>query len=177
MEANPALSPHLSVGPPDLLIRATRIGDFEAVAALGDLPLFRAGTSRLPYQRPEQVKKWLENLNDDAMNLVAVLNGEIIGQAGIERQRGRRAHAAIVGLGVHDDHQGRGIGTALLRELVDAADNWYGIKRLELTVFADNFPAIHLYEKFGFEHEGVQRAFAFRSGAFADILNMARLRL
>jgi L-phenylalanine/L-methionine N-acetyltransferase len=46
-----------------------------------------------------------------------------------------------------------------------------------LTVFADNFPAIHLYEKFGFEHEGVQRAFAFRSGAYADILNMARLRL
>jgi L-phenylalanine/L-methionine N-acetyltransferase len=70
-----------------------------------------------------------------------------------------------------------GIGTALLRELVDAGDNCYGIKPLELTVFADNFPAIHLYEKFGFEHEGVQRAFAFRSGAFADILNMARLRL
>ena len=64
----------------------------------------------------------LENLNDDAMNLVAVLNGEIIGQAGIERQRGRRAHAAIVGLGVHDDHHrpGHRIGAAA-RTFVDAA--------------------------------------------------------
>ena len=108
MDANPALSPQLSVGPPDLLIRATRIGDFEAVAALGDLPLFRARTSRLAYQRPEQIRKWLENLKDDDMNLVAVLNKEIIGRAGIERQRGRPAHAAIIGLGVHDDYQGRG---------------------------------------------------------------------
>lgn len=40
------------------------------------------------------------------------------------------------------------LGTALMRELLDAADNWLGFKRLELTVFTDNAPAIRLYEKF-----------------------------
>jgi putative acetyltransferase len=174
---NAALSAAPLRRPPDLLIRAARVGDFEAITALSNLPLYRAGTNRLPYQRPEQARKWLENLADDAVNLVAVLDGEIVGQGGFERQRGRRSHAAILGLGVHDDHQGRGIGTALLEALLDAADRWHDIRRLELTVFADNRHAIHLYETFGFEHEGVLRAFAFRDGAYADVLNMARLRL
>ncbi len=78
---------------------------------------------------------------------------------------------------VHDDHVGKGIGTALLRELVDASDNWLGIKRLELVVFAENAPAIHLYEKFGFEQESVHRSYAFKCGSYVDAIGMARLRL
>ena len=64
-----------------------------------------------------------------------------------------------------------------MSELVGAADNWFGIKRLELAVFADNARAIRLYEKFGFETEGMQRAFAFRAGYYVDALRMARLQL
>jgi putative acetyltransferase len=44
-----------------------------------------------------------------------------------------------------------------MREIVDAADNWFDIKRLDLTVFTDNAAAIRLYEKFGFEPEGVTK--------------------
>ena len=51
-----------------------------------------------------------------------------------------------------------------------------GLKRIELTVFADNAAAIRLYEKFGFELEGTHRAYAYRDGQFADALCMARLR-
>ena len=77
---------------------------------------------------------------------------------------------------VHDDHCGRGIGTALVAALVDAADNWLNLKRLELTVYVDNEPAIRLYKTFGFEVEGTRRADAFRDGKFVDCLMMARLR-
>jgi putative acetyltransferase len=79
-------------------------------------------------------------------------------------------------MGVHDDHWGKGIATALMTELVDAADNWFAIKRLELAVFTDNARAIRLYERFGFQPEGVRRAFAFRAGQYADALSMARVR-
>lgn len=79
-------------------------------------------------------------------------------------------------MGVHDDFLGRGIGSALLAELIGAADDWLAIKRLELTVFTDNTPAIRLYEKFGFEMEGTLRAFAFRHGIYADVFAMARIR-
>ncbi|MET3648812.1 GNAT family N-acetyltransferase [Phyllobacterium ifriqiyense] len=68
------------------------------------------------------------------------------------------------------------LGSALIRELIDAADNWLGFKRLELTVYTDNAPAIRLYERFGFEREGIRRSYAFKAGAYVDALGMARLR-
>jgi putative acetyltransferase len=36
--------------------------------------------------------------------------------------------------------------------------------------------AIHLYEKSGFEQEGLLRNYAFRDGKYADVITMARLK-
>ena len=63
---------------------------------------------------------------------------------------------------VHDEFQRRGIGAALLAALIEAADRWFNLRRLELTVYVDNEPAIALYTKFGFVIEGTRRADAFR---------------
>jgi len=71
--------------------------------------------------------------------------------------------------------QGQGVGSALMVALLDWADNWARLLRLELTVFTDNPAAIALYKKFGFQIEGTHRAYALRNGAFADVLAMARL--
>jgi L-phenylalanine/L-methionine N-acetyltransferase len=160
-----------------LSIRATRVDDFEAVTRLINMPGFRAGTLRVPFQRAEDTRKWLEEQRPGNVSIVAVLDGEVVGQAGLERYVGRRSHAAGIGMGVHDDHCGKGIGTALLSELIDAADNWLQIRRIELSVYTDNEPAIRLYEKFGFEREGISRAYAFRAGNYVDAIAMARLRL
>ena len=162
---------------PGLQIRAARLDDCESLTALSNLPGYRAGTLRLPYQTVEETRKWLEAERKGSLDLVAVLDGQIAGSAGFNRYKGRRSHAAGIGLGVHDDFQGRGVGTALLAALLDAADNWHAIKRLELAVFTDNTRAIRLYQRFGFEAEGVQRAFAFRAGHYVDALGMARVRL
>jgi putative acetyltransferase len=79
-------------------------------------------------------------------------------------------------MGVHDDFTGRGIGSALLAAIVDSADNWLDIKRLELTVYTDNDIAIGLYKKFGFEQEGILKAFGFRAGTYVDAYAMGRVR-
>ncbi|KAF1042464.1 MAG: L-amino acid N-acetyltransferase AaaT [Herbaspirillum frisingense] len=157
-------------------IRSSRPEDAEGVMALASLPGFRFGTLRLPHQTLEQTRNWLATETPDSMHLLAVLDGKVIGQAGLRRFAGRRAHAAGLGLGVHDDYLGRGVGSALMRELVDVADKWLDIRRLELTVFTDNAAAITLYRKFGFEVEGTHRAYAFRDGRHVDALAMARLR-
>jgi putative acetyltransferase len=78
---------------------------------------------------------------------------------------------------VHDAYAGRGAGRALMQALIDQADRWLAYRRLELTVWTDNDRAIALYEAFGFEREGVLRAYAWRDGAYVDALAMARLRL
>jgi L-phenylalanine/L-methionine N-acetyltransferase len=71
-------------------------------------------------------------------------------------------------MAVHDDYQNRGIGTALMAAAIDLADNWLNLKRLELQVFTDNAPAIHLYEKFGFIIEGTHKADTFREGKYVE---------
>jgi hypothetical protein len=48
--------------------------------------------------------------------------------------------------------------------VIDLADNWLNLRRLGLTVFADNPRAIGLYESLGFQREGVMREFGFKPG-------------
>lgn len=159
-----------------LVIRAARVTDFEAVAAIGALPGFRHGTLRLPHRSPEETRRFLEGVKTNDLQLVAERDGAVLGSAGWTRFDGRRSHVAGIGMGVHDDHAGRGIGTALLAALVDAADRWYAVRRLILGVYTDNERAIALYRRFGFEDEGVARGDAFRDGRYVDVLQMARIR-
>ena len=86
------------------------------------------------------------------------------------------AHVGTVGLSVRTDYQDKGVGTALLRTLLELADNWLMLVRVELLVYADNQRAIHLYEKLGFEAEGRLRSNSIRDGRYEDDLIMARLR-
>ncbi len=160
-----------------LEVRAACPSDAEGIALIANLPGFRAGTLRLPFQSVEETRQWLEKPASGSISLVAVLDGKIVGNAGLRRHDGRQIHTGHIGMGVHDDFTGRGIGSTLFASLVDAADNWLAIKRLELTVYVDNGPAIGLYEKFGFETEGRLRAFAFRNGEYADAFAMARIRM
>jgi putative acetyltransferase len=159
-----------------LVIRATATADVPALCALANDPGYRWGTLRLPYQTVEETARWFSGLTPGDHALVAELDGEVVGNAGLHRQRGRRQHVAVLGMGVRDAVRCRGIGSALLAALIDLADNWLDLRRLELTVFHDNAAAIALYGRNGFVTEGVLRSYAFRDGSYVDALMMARLR-
>ena len=157
-------------------IRAMRASDIEAVTAFINLPGFRHGTLRLPFQTVEETRQRFESMPRGNVSVVAELDGKQVGDAHLMLYQGRRAHVASIGMGVHDDFTGRGIGSALMEAIVDTADNWLNIKRLELTVYTDNAAAIALYEKFGFEKEGLLKAFGFRAGEYVDAYAMARIK-
>ena len=162
--------------PPGLVIRAAATADVPALCALANEPGYRWGTLRLPFESLEETSRRFARMGPEDHLLLAELDGEVLGDAGLYRQRGRRRHVAGLGIGVRDAWQRRGIGTALLTAAINLADNWLDLRRLELTVFADNVAAIALYTRFGFVREGEQRAFAFRDGSYVDALFMARLR-
>lgn len=160
----------------DISVRAARLEDAEAIWRLQSQPGYRHGTLRLPFPALESVKARLSSPDPNQILLVAEHEGEVLGNAGLRRFEGRRAHAGEIGMGVDDRFNGRGIGSALLAALIETADNWLNLHRLELTVFADNAPAIGLYRKFGFVEEGRLADFAFQAGRYADALAMARIR-
>lgn len=160
----------------DLIIRAARAEDAESILALKSLPGYRHGTLGLPYPSIASIRDRVQRDHADKSSLVADREGAILGDCGLIRYDGRRAHVGYLGMGVHDHHVGTGIGTALMRAMIDLADNWLNLRRVELTVFVDNEPAIGLYSKFGFEQEGMLRDFAFRDGRYVDAFAMARMK-
>jgi L-phenylalanine/L-methionine N-acetyltransferase len=163
--------------PSDILIRAFEPSDLLDLTEAWNQPRAYAGTLQLPYTSLEARQKRSASLGPDVTRLVAVIEGKVIGMIGLDRFQNRRSHAGSIGMAVHDAYAGRGAGSALMAAVIDLADNWLQLKRLELSVYADNARAIALYERFGFEREGFQRAYSWRNGVYADSLTMARLRL
>jgi len=157
-------------------VRAAEITDVEALTRLFGHRNAYAQTLQLPLQSTEVWRKGLTTNNETQHTLVATADGEVVGNLGLTRlTRPRRAHVGEIGMGVRDDWQGKGVGTALMKAALDLADNWLGLRRLELHVNADNARAIALYRKFGFEVEGTHRAYSIRDGAYVDSLSMARI--
>ncbi|AUN30663.1 GNAT family N-acetyltransferase [Niveispirillum cyanobacteriorum] len=163
-------------GPPGLWLRARQLDDAAAMAAMASMPKFRHGTLRPPFPSVEGTRAWMEKGGADDLQVVAILEGKLVGSAGLFRLGGRRRHVADLAIGVHDDAQGMGVGKSLMHALIDAADRWLDLHRVELTVFADNDGAIRLYRHFGFVEEGRLRDYAFRDGVYIDALAMGRLR-
>nr|WP_042198915.1 ribosomal protein S18-alanine N-acetyltransferase [Kibdelosporangium sp. MJ126-NF4]CEL23617.1 Ribosomal-protein-S18p-alanine acetyltransferase [Kibdelosporangium sp. MJ126-NF4]CTQ93154.1 Ribosomal-protein-S18p-alanine acetyltransferase (EC 2.3.1.-) [Kibdelosporangium sp. MJ126-NF4] len=95
----------------------------------------------------------------------------LVGYAGISVLGGPTSYECeIHTIGVDPEFQGQGIGKALLRDLLDHADNVHAPVFLE--VRTDNVAAIKLYEAHGFEQIGLRRRYYQPSGA--DAYTMAR---
>lgn len=160
-----------------ILIRAREPGDAEALAAIMNCPGVVASTLRLPFGSVAEQAARLGQHRENHYDLVAEIDGRVVGSLGLALETAmRRRHCAGLGMAVHDDFQGQGVGSALLAVGIDLAENWLGLRRLELHVYTDNVAGIHLYEKFGFAIEGMAREFALRDGVFIDAYAMARVR-
>lgn len=162
----------------EVRIRAARPSDAADLVDVYTQPRVVWGTLQLPAQSPDHWRRRLE-ANDPATSyvLVAELDGKAVGSAVLQwRDRPRIRHVAHLGMGVHDAYQGQGIGNRLLAALVDAADRWLNLIRIELEVYPDNERAVRLYERHGFVVEGRKRMNVWRDGQYVDSLMMARIR-
>ena len=161
-----------------ITIRHATPDDAPALVRIFSGPRAITGTMQIPYTSEEARRKRLADAPEGTYPLVAVVDGEVVGQLTLHTypNRPRRRHAGDLGIAVHDDWQGQGVGTALMAAAIDLADNWLNLTRLGLEVYTDNEAAIRLYTKFGFEIEGTLRRVAFRDGQFVDSYAMSRLR-
>jgi RimJ/RimL family protein N-acetyltransferase len=92
---------------------------------------------------------------DHNLFLVCETNGRIVGFARCEGNLLKRmSHKVEFGVCVLKDFWGYGIGTNFLKETIRWADSNH-FKKITLNVLETNENAIILYEKYGFEKEGV----------------------
>lgn len=90
-----------------------------------------------------------------AIYLVAESEGQLVGHAFLEAfPLHNLKHVAQLTIGIHKNHQDKGIGTQLLEKLIQEARKSGAIEKIELNVRASNTRAIALYKKIGFIEEG-----------------------
>lgn len=163
--------------PPNIIIRPQR---FEDVAAMHDIlrqPLVARTTLQIPSLEYGDAVKRFKDSASFRHRFVAEVDGRVVGSASLSaRQNPRSKHCGGIGMGVHPDYWGQGIGSQLMEKLLDMADNWLNLSRVELEVNADNPAAIHLYEKFGFEIEGTKRFQSLGDGRWTHTHFMARIK-
>lgn len=162
---------------PEVIIRAAEPADAAGISAL----LGRIGTVEGTLQVPDMPiasrLEFLQRVEPRDCKLVAVADGQVVGHAGLHSVglSLRRAHARILGIGIALEWQGRGIGRRMIERLLDWADNWGGVLRVELHAHADNGKAMALYRSLGFVEEGRHKAFSLTGGRYVDSVSMARL--
>lgn len=162
----------------EISIRHVEPSDLEGVRALYAQQSSYAGTLQLPHPKSALWQPRVSGDNNNIYSLVALIDGQIVGQIGLHLDSSaRRKHVSNLGMAVSESHRGKGIGSALLSEVINLAENWLAITRIELEVYTDNLAAIALYKKHGFEIEGTAKNYAFRDGKFVDSHFMSRLKL
>lgn len=161
----------------EIVVRATHSSDAKALSELYSQPKAQRETLQLPLSSEAMWVKRLESMPEGVYSFVAEIDGRVVGNIGFEHaQRPRISHCGSFGLGVHDDFHGLGVASRLIETVIDLADNWLQIKRLQLEVNCDNEAAIACYKKFGFEIEGKAILSCFRDGEYSDTYYMARVK-
>lgn len=108
---------------------------------------FRFFTAK-PTLSPPQVEHFTHVDHHDRVALVAELGERLVAVAHYDRKPG--TDSAEVAFVVSDEHQGRGIGTALLEHLAAAARE-RGITRFVATTLPDNRHMLEVFRTAGFE--------------------------
>ena len=165
----------------EFYIRPINSGDGKGLNELRRMPGVFENVLGIPSERIKQNENFVANMDANQHQFVAISKFQdkeelIVGTAGLSVNGNHRMrHSGNIGIMIHKDYQNQGIGSALISALIDVADNWLMLVRLELTVFEKNERAIHLYEKFGFEKEGLKRLAAIKEGKYENEYIMARI--
>ncbi|WP_426531693.1 N-acetyltransferase family protein [Bradyrhizobium sp. McL0615] len=117
----------------------------------------------------------LDNITHGYPQLVAVSAGQVVGWCDVvPKPRPIYAHVGVLGMGLLPEFRGRGLGDRLIRQKLAAA-RAFGLNRVELSARENNVGAIALYERVGFEIEGLQRNATRVDDAYENVVLMAIL--
>lgn len=161
----------------EIIIRGREPGDAAAYQRLYSHPDVYPWTLQMPYPSVATwEKKFIKMDAEGYIAFIAEIDRQMVGELTLfVDNKPRTRHCISFGIGVDPAFSGRGVGERLIRTGIEYAQNWLGVTRIELEVFHDNHRALRLYERLGFEREGVRRQASLREGKLHDVVLMATL--
>jgi len=121
----------------------------------------------------EEEAKWLQEViahleRDEDFFLVAEIEKKAVALAEFKIKGGDNEHpVGAIGIIVKKDYRNLGIGTEILKTLLEQAV-FFGLQKMTINVFATNKRAIHVYKKVGFIETGIIPERHFRQGKIID---------
>lgn len=160
----------------ELRIRPVRVSDAQSIYNITMQDQVMPYIISVPSDRLDQLEDRYRTLPKNVHEFVAELNGSVVGHAGVVQLSARRSHVGTFYIAVDSNYHGKGIGTVLITNILDLADNWLMLERVELGVLVTNPRGQALYERHGFVVEGQKRGAIRSAGQFVDEVVMSRLR-
>jgi RimJ/RimL family protein N-acetyltransferase len=163
-----------------LLLRAFRPEDLDALTAFHndvETELLGGGLPPRPTTREYMAKLW-DGRDEDrsTASFVIEADGTVIGDLGLFNAD-VEAQTIEIGITIGDKaYWGKGYGTEAVRLGLDYAFRLRNMRKVHLTVLANNPRAIASYTKAGFVEEGRQRQHAWSAGEYVDLVLMAAFR-
>lgn len=117
----------------EIKIRHSHNNDIKDITDIYACESTYLNTLQLPFPSEASWERRLANMDRGSYSLVAEINGKVVGHIGLYIQQNlRRKHVATFGMAVDESFQKKGIGNRLLLAVIDLADKWLNIQRLEL---------------------------------------------
>lgn len=106
--------------------------------------------------------------------MIAEYGTEIVGISSFAAYKdSKRKHRGALGITLHPDFRGQGLGTMKMKSIIENAKKITGLLSIELSVMSPNSTAHNIYKKLGFQQVGHHpKAFLLSDGHFADDILM-----
>ncbi|RZK35798.1 MAG: N-acetyltransferase family protein [Pedobacter sp.] len=123
---------------------------------------------------PPSWKQW-DSSHLDTCRIIAEENGNVVGWAALTPVSSRCVYAGVAEVSVYVDPEqsGKGIGLALLQELV-ALSEAEGIWTLQAGIFPENIGSLRIHEKAGFRTLGIREKIGKQNGVWRDTVLLER---
>jgi RimJ/RimL family protein N-acetyltransferase len=133
-------------------------------------PAVREGLTTAYPINAEQEREYFEERisNQEDVSLAVCADGEMTGVIGLH-DLDQRAGNCEVGLWLAPEYHGEGYGTEASRLLTDFAFRELRMHRVTARVLTTNPASARIWQKLGFEEEGVHRDEAFTGGEYVDM--------
>lgn len=160
-----------------MLLRPASPDDAEAIRQIYNLEVTTSTvTFDLVPRTLEEQRAWQASRTGAYAVIVAEVDGEVAGFGSLSKWRDRPAYATTVedSIYVHRDHQGRGIGRALLTRLVETATA-HGFHACMARIVGGHEASIALHRACGFEVVGVEKEVGRKFNRWLDVAVMQKL--